>query len=369
MLAFKNIPSGNILSSSLSEIIVSASYSSFTLKVYMRNIIGPIFQENFWTYNNSASIYNINHIVEAWMRDNGYILQGVSIDIEAGSETASESFTVLYCENSDVSEVDVDTFFKESFLTSLSNRRVSPIDKLRLSWYNTKTTTSTVPYTVNYNAKLIDSDSVFSDSYSANAIKSDYSAYAEISVPDIHQRAASLKAVSKDKVRLISFSVSCDSRYAVFFVDESLKYGRTFMFRNCFNAIEYITLPASTNRKTEVERSLADIGDKSIFYDRNVTQSYEVQTGPVLHDEAVLIEQLISSHNCFVVIPQYAANGNVTGNSFVKEILITDQDCSISDLDEPQSVKFTWRYADNRPGIILADPARIFTSEYNKVFS
>ena len=52
------------------------------------------------------------------------------------------------------------------------------------------------------------------------------------------------------------------------------------------------------------------------------------------------------------------------------EVLISDCTCEISDSDEkPNTAKFTWRYADNRPIVRLSASSGIFTSPYNIVYS
>ena len=51
-------------------------------------------------------------------------------------------------------------------------------------------------------------------------------------------------------------------------------------------------------------------------------------------------------------------------------ILIIDCNCEIQDGDEKRNtVKFTWRHADNRPIVPLSASPGIFTSPYNIVYS
>lgn len=62
------------------------------------------------------------------------------------------------------------------------------------------------------------------------------------------------------------------------------------------------------------------------------------------------------------------------------EVLISDCTCEISDSDEssmqslgfaekPNTAKFTWRYAGNRPIVRLSASPGIFTSPYNSAYS
>jgi hypothetical protein len=59
-----------------------------------------------------------------------------------------------------------------------------------------------------------------------------------------------------------------------------------------------------------------------------------------------------------------------TDSLVLATVLITDMTCEMQDGDEkPNSLKFTWRYANDRPFIQLAASSGIFTSPYNPVFS
>ena len=51
-------------------------------------------------------------------------------------------------------------------------------------------------------------------------------------------------------------------------------------------------------------------------------------------------------------------------------ILITDFTSELSDSDEKlNSVKFTWRYADNRPKVNISEDSEVFTTEFNPTFN
>lgn len=55
---------------------------------------------------------------------------------------------------------------------------------------------------------------------------------------------------------------------------------------------------------------------------------------------------------------------------FVAPILITDFTSELSDTDEKlNSVKFTWRFAENRPKIAAPQSPGIFNDKFNPTFS
>ena len=126
-------------------------------------------------------------------------------------------------------------------------------------------------------------------------------------------------------------------------------------------------MPVETTAKTDVERSLAIINGSSRFYNQSTTKTYEVEAGPLTSDEAGWIDQFFSSHDVFRIEPDPT---NSYDPLLLAPILITDSTCEIQDGDEKlNTVKFTWRYTDNRPIVRLSASPGIFTSPYNIVYS
>ena len=141
----------------------------------------------------------------------------------------------------------------------------------------------------------------------------------------------------------------------------------TFIFRNCFNVWDAAALPAATTAKTDVERSTAVINTRSTFYNQRVAKSYETVAAPLTSDEAEWIDQLFASREVMRFEPNPCDD---TEPFLLAPILITDTDCEIAlDGEKPNTAKFTWRYADNRPIVRLSASPGIFRSEYNLPFS
>ena len=139
-----------------------------------------------------------------------------------------------------------------------------------------------------------------------------------------------------------------------------------FYFRNCFNLPDQIFLPADTVTKTKAERSVATLGDTSLFYDFSAEQSFEVQSGGLTPAECHLAAQLFTSHE---VNKPYTDGIEELDFDAMLPILITESTCEFSrHSDKPNSVKFTWRYAANgctHPALPFSD---IFTEPFNYVF-
>lgn len=163
------------------------------------------------------------------------------------------------------------------------------------------------------------------------------------------------------------FTVHCGQRSVTCFVDRSLSDKETFIFRNCFNVFDFLSLPVQTTAKTDVERSIAVIHGQSSFYNQSTAKKYEVVAGPLTSDEAEWIDQLFTSYDVFRIEPN---DCDETDPLIPTPVMITDINCEISDSDEkPNTAKFTWRYSDNRAIVRFSASRGIFTSPFDYRYS
>lgn len=115
----------------------------------------------------------------------------------------------------------------------------------------------------------------------------------------------------------------------------------TFSFRNIFNVEEFIDVVGVVTAKTDVSREIAVCNGSSKQYDRSVNRTYQVESEPLTLDEVAIFEQFIASHHVCMCLE---------GNNF--DILIDEHTCEPSSADDAlTTIKFTWRFADQRPRI------------------
>ncbi|MDE6644440.1 MAG: hypothetical protein K2K27_10125 [Muribaculaceae bacterium] len=104
-----------------------------------------------------------------------------------------------------------------------------------------------------------------------------------------------------------------------------------------------------TTAKTDLDRSTAVFNGTSQFYDQSVEKTYEVEAGPLTSDEVEWIDQLLTPYDFFCIEPDAT---NPSAPYIFTPILITNSPCEVHNADDGlNSVKFTWRYAYNRPYI------------------
>lgn len=340
------------------EIITDKQYLDIVLK---SDKAGTLFNQRFWAFNSSITLWDVSYIIENFMRQSGaIILDDISLQAFYGGELqASASAKVVYCES--INEEGGSFDFKNNFITTSGPRRIAPDSSVFLFAYGSDASS----FSVSYRYRLKGSDKVNSGVLSGlTSEKYDNLMVLNIHLSQLKNHAATSSALSLSDIEICSFDVTCNNRLANFTVDKSLEYGHLFYFRNCFNCPDFITVSAVTTAKTEVERSLALFGSRAVFYDQVNEKNYDVETGPLLKYEADFIDQLIASPQVYKIIRQQ-------DTMFLAQlILITESTCNIADDDDPNSVKYTWRYADNRLHKQLTESSllKIFTYQFNYSF-
>ncbi|MCH5234765.1 MAG: hypothetical protein J1E16_05675 [Muribaculaceae bacterium] len=336
MVIIRNKPSGTIFSSSLSELIISSDndYVELSLRTVGDEI--TLYKENLWVYNGSAIAYNLSDIIENYMREKGISMLWLQITAQYLDQHDVASVHIVYCDAMLESADDVSVFLSNNFLTRLNTKRVDPDSKFSLYFYSSASDREMYELEYYFFIEGVeDKKSITIRGYVDDESENIYSI--GINMADLRRSAALAFHVDSSLISISSFSVRCGERSMDFFIDKSLQYGQAFFFRNIFNAWDFIIVPALTSESTEVEHSLADVGSKSVSYDRNVSKSYEVLTGPIDTDEAKLIADMVASHEICRIIKDVSY-----------PVLITDSECIIKDGEVLQTAKFSWRYAVNR---------------------
>lgn len=168
---------------------------------------------------------------------------------------------------------------------------------------------------------------------------------------------------------LQSVTVRCGDRSATFFIDPALAEIVPFFYLNCFGVVEQLSLQRTTTEKVTADRSIATLGKSSQFYDVTTSKEYEVESAALTSDECLQVEQMLTSPSVRIPV---GVDITLYDTDFdaITPILITDLTSELSDTDEkPNSVKFTWRFAENRPKIAVSQSPGIFNDNFNPTFS
>lgn len=282
------------------------------------------------------------------------------------TDHCAETFSVIYCDKA-LSLFDPSNFLLSNFLTLTPYRRLAPESFIEVYWYAKDRESLSFRVYATYLRPDGGRDTYYYV-HSGNgmvqhgdAINREFISFSTV--------AEMIKSAKKlDAVTLVSVTLRCGERSTTIFVDPTLSGIPAFFYVNCFNIVEQFPLPRITTDKLKVDRSIANLGRTSQFYDVSTTKEYEVQTAPLTSDECRQLEQLLSSPD--VRLPVGTDQTWLESDFYAMHpILITDFTSELSDSDEkPNTAKFTWRFQENRPRFALKPDLEIFDNHFNPIF-
>lgn len=329
---------------------------------------GSLLSERYYATDGRVILYDLRSLVEQAMRPSG--LSVMSVTIEASMNNPDDNsedydrveFTAIYC-NRDIDIYDFEPLLKSHFLTSSASRRVAPESFVFLPFFAYNGELVNYEIFVDYVLKGTSGHCWFAGPYQQSTASSDEVWTHTIFCKEIQRQAEDMVGA---EIELTAFTIRVGDRAASFFIDKSLSGSRPFYFRNCFNVPDNLFVPAVTTAKTKVDRSLAVLGTVSQFYDATCEQTYEVQSAGLTADECSLGEQMFCSDDVRTPYESAPDDGDFDA---LRPVLITDSTSEIADDPEkPNTVKFAWRYAENR--IAQRNPlgVGIFTEPYDYTF-
>ena len=336
-----------------------------------------LLSERYYATDGRVLLYDLRSLVEQAMRPSGIVVMSVWFEVyvdipdDHSDDYDRGGFKCIYCDR-DIDIYDFEPLLRSHFLTAAASRRVAPesfvflpffayygelvnyevfVDYVLKGTWDEERGTRTAGH-CSFKGPLQQTSATSNEVWTHTIFCAEVKRHAEDMVGG--------------EVELTAFTVRVGDRAASFFIDKSLAGTRPFYFRNCFNVSDNLFVPAVTTAKTKVDRSLAVLGSVSQFYDATCEQTYEVKSAGLTADECSLAEQLFCSDDVRTPYESAPDDGDFDA---LRSVLITDSTSEIADDPEkPNTVKFTWRYAENR--IAQRNPLGlgIFTEPYDYTF-
>lgn len=348
--------------STASPILTSSLYSiqarTDKTKILVEVVRSPdsendrFFSTTLYPQNGVVELCDIGSLIEEQFR----IRQRIWDLMEIRFDGISVRFTAIYCEY----RLDPDFDYTQSFLSAAGHsivHRNSAISLAHLSSGSTEYRVRIVGIDTEGNTAL--RETTFSRNASSNHVS--------FSVNEIIRVALrQADAVTGKFLASVSyFAISHGSMQKIFYLLEH-PFFLTFGFRNMFNAYEYLDVVGTVSRKTKVDRETAVCSGRTMQYDQTVERTYEVQTGPLTDEQVREVEQLVGSRDIRLC---------ASGHDY--DVIITDHSIEIDNDDESLSlIKFTFRFADNRPmltasdlGALMPSSSHIFSQEFTAEFA
>ena len=323
-----------------------------------------LISERYYVQNGQVTLYEIRSLFEQHMRSK--MLSFVDkVDFQVKSdvgEIAQSKFALIYCDRNFII-YDVELFLRSRFLTIADSRRVAPDSGIYVAFFAFADERINYVVRCDYYKEGKFFECEFEGPLGDMVAESDGVWQHAFEIERIAERA---REEAGTEIELVAFTIRMGERVESYFIDKSLKDAKAFYFRNCFNVSDTILVPSVTTAKTKVDRSTAVLGNELEFYDANFEQTFEMETSGLTAEECALAEQMFCSNDVRTPFESEAFDDDIDA---LRPVLITECTCEISDSPhEPNRVKFTWRYAENR--ITAGNPLHhsIFNESYNYPF-
>ena len=339
-------------SSAFPEVVISSSYAEVTVKLTIGSAI--VHTAVLYPYEGTAWLSYAREVIEDWLRDNEVPSCSVTVTAEANGglvTVSSTACTVIYCVMG--MPVPAASFTAKRFLTTLRARQLSRKGcGICLYYFGTGSPTLKLVVEKTSGTRLTVISSLSSSGTGMHSV--------------ILSMASILSYAGTGVRRVLAATVTAGDRSASFFLTDRVP-DLVFCFLNVFGCPEYIEITGTTATVDEVTQETAVLERSLVQYDRSVTRSYKTHCSGLTKGRVEHMLQLASSSRVTLVDP------TVDDGADYPRVLIEDVEAEPSDTDDGLlEATVTWRLADRRTGLYatgLADPARIFTAEYDGSFT
>jgi hypothetical protein len=144
--------------------------------------------------------------------------------------------------------------------------------------------------------------------------------------------------------------------------DRQLEDGKTFIFRNCFNAPETITLPNAESSTRKWTRTFGQYNEKQVPISRDLENKLQVKSDFLSSDDIEVLEDLCNSKQVCLIDSQG-----------FQDVVILEETFQVTDSpDELNQAEITYRFAQNNQFKTTYKPfrkPRIFSTEFDETFN
>lgn len=292
--------------------------------------IETFFSTSLYSFDNIVELSDVGSLVEEYFRARNKVADIISIVFDS----ISIDVHFLYCEYALPDAFDP----QKSFFIASHVQRVHQDSTIAISAVNHG---SAIPFVIKaVGHRISDNNLAVAEKSVQRALNREDTAY--FSVYEIVRWALNKTddEAGEDLRDVLYFSIEYYGIQKMCYIVPAAAY-LTFSFRNIFNVEEYLDVVGVVTAKTDVSREIAVCNGSSKQYDRYVNRTYQVETEPLTPDEVAIFEQFIASHHVCMYLE---------GNDF--DIIIDEHTCEPSSADDAlTTIKFTWRFAEQRPRI------------------
>lgn len=308
-------------------------------------------------YHISKEYFNFSDysdIVESFMVEHKLPVMDLLISVTDSESTAQKTVKVVY-HKATTHKLTAGELLIAGLLTTYKNRVIYPDCKDYLSFWCEYDYSVGSPIVLSVQLQNASGTIVWSTIDYGKTIKKGLNQL-ELSCTEI-RKYLSPRFTNWD-IRYFCFTFN--NRTCHFYVSKAHAV-KHFVFWNCFNAKETISVPCTTTNVVKTDSSSAICGKKIYHYDIVHNRTYEEQTAALDHERAAVFEQLLTSPHVLIFMEDFL------------EIAILIESYTFELSNEPnseRSFKFEWQFDQKNGVVVLKDEqqSRIFTDDFYPQF-
>lgn len=315
------------------ELSFTSGYTVVTVELYIGQGTEKFFTADYYTYNGVATFKDMRSIVETLMIER-------NLNVVTMRMVYSDELTLKFVDGIKVVFGSYKyaggsyAFLDDNFLTTRKSAMVPRSGKLILNYYALANNSYTNSANVFFSRPAVSEE--IRECYLSLPWRPSTEGTRQWIVSYDNFKTLVEQETGFSGLVIHSIQLQLGNRlFQVYFCEEEPT--EQFTFRNGYNVKEIAYFYAKQSIKTKIEKNEAMCGKTGQFYDVTATLKREVETAPMLKEEALWLNQFFTSH----LVTKKEANDEEA------EVLISDITSEVSDSNKDLTkLKFSWRYAD-----------------------
>lgn len=326
-----------------------------------------LFSETLYSYNGRVIFRNVDELIREYLLAHQSACEEFSLAVNFidDAELLEERFTAIYCDlNFNIDNSTSQNFLKNNFLTLSSTLRLAPRSWFLLHWF------SEFGETFELKASCICDCNGEIRNIALSTLYKDTAAYNKIfaflfSLDDIEESC--YEQSGNTPCKLLAMAITCGKRTFTVYVHKELEHATCFLYLNPFGVPEKLYIPGDTTTKFKSTRSSAESSRRLQNYDTKAETEHELSTSFLSDNMLQSINAMLCSPD--IRVPDMNAPGDSDFYGHIPIVLDTTTSEFHDNADEPATLKFTWRYCSKNDPRYYSERKKIFTIQYNNIFS
>lgn len=326
-----------------------------------------IYSETLYSYAGRVIFRNVDELIREYLLAHESACEEFTLCVNFidDSEVDETRFSAIYCDL----EFNIDNatslnFLKNNFLTLSPTMRTAPRSWFTIHWFSLFGETFELKCSC-----ICDFDGEINN-FALPTIYKDTAGYNRVFSYffDLEQLENTCREeYGSVTCKLLALAITCGKRTFTVYVHQELERASCFLFINPFGLPEKLYIPGDTVTKFKATRSSAESTRRLQNYDTKAETEHELSTSFLSDNMLQSINAMLCSPD--IRVPDMNAPGDSDFYGHLPIVIDTTTSEFHDNADEPATLKFTWRYGTKNDPRYYSERKKIFTLQYNNIFS